>query len=265
MLVSVVMPAYNAEKYIAEAIESVLAQTFEDFEFIIINDGSTDNSLAIMEQYRAKDVRIKVYSHENIGVGSSLNRAMETAKGKWIARIDADDIMLPDRLEKQLHYLEANPAVDVLSCWAYYINRKGKVIGKLIHPTDLNSEEDNKRYLQSNKIVHVLQPAVMMRKEIILRLGGYKSISPSEDIELWNRLIEQGAIIVCMQEILMKYRIHQDSITTKNYIKSLNYDEWIGECMRLRRKGEAEISDIDEIQDSSGLHYHQKLHQILEL
>jgi glycosyltransferase involved in cell wall biosynthesis len=242
MLVSVVMPAYNAEKYIAKAIESVLAQTFRDFEFIIIDDGSTDNSLAIVEKYQVTDARIFIHSHQNEGIGASLNKGMQMAKGEWIARMDADDVMLPNRLEEQVKYLKANPEVDVLSCWAYYINHREQIIGKLIHPTDLNNAQDCKRYLSTNTMVHILHPGVVMRKELILKIGGYKPIASVEDVELWNRAIEHKAIIVCIQQILMKYRIHQDSITTKNYIKSLNYVEWISECMKLRRKGESEIS-----------------------
>jgi glycosyltransferase involved in cell wall biosynthesis len=236
------MSAYNAEKYIGEAIESVLAQTFKDFEFIIIDDGSEDNSLAIAQDYQAKDSRIVIDSHENMGLGNSLNRAMKISKGEWIARMDADDIMLPNRLERQISYLQAHSEVDVASCWNYHINASGKYIGKLVFPNDLHTREDNKRYLGENKPIHLLHPGVIMRKSVVLEAGGYKPIVPGQDIELWNRLLERNAVIVCMPEILMKYRIHNESVTMSDYFKSLNYHDWIVTCMVLRRKGQAEIS-----------------------
>jgi glycosyltransferase involved in cell wall biosynthesis len=242
VLVSVLMSAYNSEAYLAEAIESVLNQTFTDFEFIIIDDGSKDSTLSIIQKYQAKDARIVVDSHENMGLGNSLNRAIKTAKGAWIARMDADDIMLPNRLEEQVKYLQAHPTVDVLSCWAYYINHQGRTIGKLSHPTDLQTKEDNKRYFTENKLVHILHPGVMMRKDAVLNLGGYKPIVPSQDIELWNRLIEHGYYFVCTHQILMKYRIHSKSVTNSNYMKAILFDEWIGECMKLRRQGKPEIT-----------------------
>ena len=240
--ISVLMSACNSEAYLEEAIESVLNQTFHDFEFIIIDDGSKDATLSIAQKYAAKDTRIVIDSHENMGLGNSLNRAMKMAKGEWIARMDADDIMLPTRLEEQVKYLQTHTDIDVLSCWAYYINDKGHNIGKLSHPSDLQTKEDNKRYLTENKLVHILHPGVIMRKESILSVGGYKPIVPSQDIELWNRLIEKGYIIVCVPQILMKYRIHPKSVTNANYLKTIHFDEWIGECMRLRRQGKAEIS-----------------------
>jgi glycosyltransferase involved in cell wall biosynthesis len=246
MKLSVIMPAYNAEKYLAEAIESVLSQTFNDFEFILANDGSSDATLSIMNYYKEKDQRIIIIdSPDNLGVGRIFNKSVALSKGEWIARIDADDIMLPTRLEEQMDYLSSNSWVDVVSCWAYYINHKSNVIGKLIYPTDLTTEEDNKKYMLDNQVVHILQPGVIMRKEAFLSVNGYKHIMPSEDIDLWNRLIEKGYIISCMHKILMKYRIHNNSMTTKNYVKALQYDEWIGVCMKLRRQGKAEITFED--------------------
>lgn len=236
------MSAYNAEKYIAAAIESVLAQTFADFEFLVIDDGSNDNTLAIAKHYQAQDTRIVIDSHENMGLGNSLNRAMKAAKGEWIARMDADDVMLPNRLEEQVKYLQQHPEIGVLSCWAYYINHQGRVIGKLKSPTDLSNSQDSQKYLASNKIIHILHPGTIMRKKAVLEIGGYKAIVPSQDIDLWNRLVEHGVVIVCTNQLLMQYRIHKDSVTTSQYLKALNYDEWIGVCMRLRRQAKPEIS-----------------------
>ncbi len=259
------MSAYNAEKYIGEAIESVLAQTFVAFEFIIVDDGSTDGTLAIAQSYQAKDSRILIDSHENIGLGNSLNRAMKMAKGEWIARMDADDIMLPNRLKEQLSYLQAHPEVSLVSCWNYYINSQGRQIGKLVFPKDLNNEEDCKRYLADNKAIHLLHPGVMMRKEAVLEAGGYKPIVPGQDIELWNRLLERKVVMVCMPQILMKYRIHKGSVTTAHYIKSLNHYDWIVSCMLLRRQGKPEISYESFQQSIQQKPFVQRIHRLRKL
>jgi glycosyltransferase involved in cell wall biosynthesis len=115
--VSVVMPALNAEKYIAEAIDSILSQTFSDFELIIVNDGSTDATAEILESYRPSDARIRVYCQENAGGASAMNLGCEVAQGRYIARMDADDISLPQRLAWQVSYLDEHPRVGVCGTW----------------------------------------------------------------------------------------------------------------------------------------------------
>ena len=171
-----------------------------------------------------------------------MNRAIKIAKGEWIARMDADDLMLPNRIEEQMNYLSEHPEIDVISCWAYYINEKGQPIGELVHPNDLSTQADNERYLTNGQITPLLHPSVIMRKSTILDAGGYKPIAPGQDMELWGRLQERRAYIVCMKKILMKYRIHKDSITSSDYMKSLDYYDWIVACMSLRRSQKPEIS-----------------------
>ncbi len=129
--VSVIMSVYNGDKYLREAIESILNQTFTDFEFIIVNDGSTDNSLEIIESY--DDERIKTINNKkNIGLTKSLNKALKFAKGKYIARQDADDVSLPNRFEKQVEYLDSHPEVALVGTSVYLIDENGKIIGKRI-------------------------------------------------------------------------------------------------------------------------------------
>jgi glycosyltransferase involved in cell wall biosynthesis len=121
---SVIMSVHNGEKYLREAIESILNQTFTDFKFIIINDGSTDNSLAIIRSYDDKRIRI-LNNGTNIGLTKSLNKALKQAKGKYIARQDADDVSLPDRFEAQLKYFVQYPEVALLGTSTYIINQEG--------------------------------------------------------------------------------------------------------------------------------------------
>src|SRR5580700_7500503 len=130
MKITVLMPAYNAARFLPAAIASVLEQTYDDFEFIIVDDGSTDETPLILRSFANQDSRIKIITHPNMGMGRSLNEAMQEAKGNWIARIDADDVMMPQRLERQIVFLQENPHLAVASSLVYYINEKGRTIGK---------------------------------------------------------------------------------------------------------------------------------------
>src|SRR5918996_2481069 len=112
--VSVVMPAYNAAVYLDEAVTSILNQTFREFEFIVINDGSTDDTVSILDKYEKSDSRIRVYHQENQGMIAALNRGCRLARGKYIARMDADDISLPRRFERQLEFMEGHPQIGIL-------------------------------------------------------------------------------------------------------------------------------------------------------
>src|SRR5215831_13102998 len=124
--VSVVLPVYNGEKYLAEALDSILQQTFNDYELIVIDDGSTDRSSAIIESYVKKDRRVIVHRQDNCGLIMSLNQGSSLARGKYIARMDADDVSLPQRLEKQLDYLEQRPDIGLLGTWIQDIGPNGE-------------------------------------------------------------------------------------------------------------------------------------------
>ncbi len=130
MFVSVVMPIYNGQDYLREAIGSVLAQTHHDFELVTINDGSTDDSPAILAEFAAADRRIRVVSQPNGGGARARNRALQEARADWIINLDHDDIMLPNRIERQLAFIAAHPDVKVFSCRAWYISAEGRIFGK---------------------------------------------------------------------------------------------------------------------------------------
>ena len=207
--ISVIMPVYNGERYLRESIESVIGQTFKDFEFIIINDGSKDNSLKIIEEYRLKDNRIKIIEQENSGVIQALNNGIKIAKGEYIARMDADDVSLPERLEKQIFFLEKEKAV-LCGSWAITINEEGKEIDKMNYPK--STWLKNKLYLlRGNPFIH---PTVMFKKEEIVKIGLYKNHRHIEDYELWTRVVSKYKSIN-IPEYLLKYRIHNDQITKK--------------------------------------------------
>jgi len=210
--VSVVMSVYNGEKYLKEAIESILDQTFIDFEFIIINDGSTDSSLNILKEFEQKDKRIKVISRENKGLVISLNEGVKLAQGEYIARMDADDVSDPKRLEKQLKYAQ-NEGLWVCGTWAKKVNDKGEAIGDMNYPP--SSKKIKSYALLHNPFIH---PSVIFKKDIFEKVGGYnQNFKNIEDYELWTRIVfkyKTGN----MSEMLLSYRVHTEQVTKKNNI-----------------------------------------------
>ncbi len=204
--ISVLMPAYNAEKYIKEAIDSILAQTFSDFELIIIDDGSTDRTAEIVNDY--SDSRIRFCPNEkNMGVAATLNRGLGLASGEYIARMDADDISKAERFSKQVGYLDAHADIAVCGT-SIELFCDGTVIGTRFPSTEPEKLKEDLFF--SCGIAH---PSVMMRKAAILELGGYDpAFNGMEDYELWCRVAEKNKIAV-LPEILFRYRIHRGQVT----------------------------------------------------
>ncbi len=126
MYISVVIPVFNGEAYLAEAIDSVLNQTHQDFELILVNDGSTDNSLRIMQEYAVRDGRIRIIDQENQGRCEAFNRGLEVAEYEWVARLDADDVYLQDKIEKQLAFVKMNPQVFLVGTQGFHIDKDGR-------------------------------------------------------------------------------------------------------------------------------------------
>lgn len=204
--VSVIMPAYNAEKYIREAIDSILDQTFRDFEFIIINDCSTDRTEEIILSY--DDPRIIYLKNEkNLGVAETLNRGIEIARGEYIARMDADDISLPERFEKQADCLDSHEEIAVLGSNLELFT--GDTILEIRCPSS-NTEQMKVDLLFFCGLAH---PSVMMRTAVIREFGGYDlAYEGLEDYELWCRVIEKYEITT-LPEVLFRYRVHDTQVT----------------------------------------------------
>jgi glycosyltransferase involved in cell wall biosynthesis len=220
--ISVILPVYNAEKYVALAIQSVLDQSFQDFELIIINDGSTDTSLGSIQKF--SDPRIKLINQENQGLIKTLNTGIALAQSNYIARIDADDIWSDqDKLARQMEYLSQHIECVVLGTGAKIIDENGKEISSLHYPT--SDTEIRSQLLISNCFIH---PSVIFNKEICLKVGGFNPNEKHvEDYGLWLRMGLQGTLANLPQE-LMSYRIHASSVTQqKNLIQSKNCLELI--------------------------------------
>lgn len=198
---SVVMSVYNGEKYLSESIESILNQTYRNFEFIIINDGSTDNTGKIIEEYARKDNRVISVDQENMGLTRSLNRGIKIAIGDYIARQDSDDVSLPHRFESQIDFFRQNPGLVLCGTWFEEINEnQGSVIRK--YPLDDKILRQYVKYV--NYFCH---PSVMFSKKIFKAVGGYdESFSSGQDFELWIRMAKEGKISN-LPMVLVKKRI----------------------------------------------------------
>jgi glycosyltransferase involved in cell wall biosynthesis len=263
IFISVVMTVYNGDEFIREAIESVLKQTHKNFEFIIIDDGSTDNSAGIIQEYMRTDERIKLFQQKNAGLPIALNKGIELASSDIIARMDADDIMLPHRLEKQLAYFLAHPEATVVSCCSYHINSQGKKIGKGGTYSHLQTVEQCKKIIEKGEIIFCLHPGVIYKKGPVLEVGGYdKKILAGEDVDLWNRLADKGYYTIVMPERLILYRIHGNAFTGDAFMKKWDYVNWMFTNIRRRRNKEAEFSFEEFLTNKQNSPLYKKLNDI---
>lgn len=207
--ISVIMSVRNAQKYLTKAIESILSQTYENFEFIIIDDDSTDKSLQILEEYALKDKRIKILTQANKGMIVALNKGLEIASGDYVARMDADDISLPERFEKQTQYLEKHSECVAVGCKILLIDRSDMPI---MHFHYKQSHEEIDGHHMSGQGSAISHPAAMIRKKTLLEIGGYKpEFEAAEDIDLFLRLAEIGKL-ANLPNLLFKYRMHMKSV-----------------------------------------------------
>jgi len=208
-LVSVIMPVYNGERYLAGAVESILDQTLKDLELLAIDDGSKDRSPAILTSYAQRDGRLKVLSRPHEGLVSSLNAGLADAQSKYIARMDADDISVVNRLERQVAYLDERSECVALGCSILEIDPDGDPLGVVRNP--LLHEEIEKELLVGcgGALPH---PGVMFRRSALETVGEYRGML-AEDLDLYLRLGEVGRL-ANLDEVLLHYRLHMLSINT---------------------------------------------------
>lgn len=210
--VSVIMPVYNAIPYLFEAVGSILGQTFSDFEFIIIDDGSTDGSTEALLALAASDSRIVLVSRPNTGYAVALNEALGLARGSFVARMDADDVSLPGRLTLQVAHLRSDAGCVGVGGAMLMIDEAGRPVARFAPPADHAEIDAAHLAAMTSVIVH---PAVMMRADVLASVGGYRSeLEPAEDLDLWLRLAERGRL-ANLGEPLLKYRLHAGSVSTQ--------------------------------------------------
>jgi len=215
-LISVLLPVYNGARYVHESVESILGQSFADFELIVINDGSSDATPAIVSKFRDPRIRL-IHNEHNLGLAPSLNRGIAAVKGDYIARQDADDIALPHRLRTQIEFLRSHPAIAMVGSWALLIDDQGREQGVCDYPpiADIDIKWS---LLFSNPFIH---GSVMMRRDVVDKIGGYTKDPVIfrafvEDYDLWSR-INRVARSANIPEPLEKYRVNPSGASARTH------------------------------------------------
>lgn len=224
--ISVILPVYNAGKFLQPAIDSILKQSFTDFEFLICDDCSSDNSPAVLQKAAELDSRIKLLRNEkNSGITFTLNKLLANTSAPLIARMDADDVAVPERLSLQYDFMLKNPAVAVAGGNLEIIDEEDSPLGKRIYPQSFSAIK--KVMLCQNPLAH---PSVIMRKDVIEKLGGYLEQVGCEDYYMWLRAVENGFELANLPETLLHYRLSANQIKQRDMKKSLR------STIKLQRK-----------------------------
>ena len=209
--VSVVMVVCNVERFLAEAIESVLAQTFRDFEFLILDFGSTDNTKSIVSSYAKRDFRIKLHEIPHCGLSEARNAVSFLSQGRYVAVQDADDVSLPDRLLAEVQFLDSHPKVGVVGTATQWVDSKANPLW--IHRVPTQDSEIKEALLTRCPFI---QASVLLRREAFISVGGYRlPFAPAEDYDLWIRISEHFEC-ANLEQVLVKYRIHPYQLSLRN-------------------------------------------------
>lgn len=213
--VSVILPVRDGQRWLREAVDSVLTQTLTDLELLVIDDGSRDATPNILDEARARDPRVVVLRQERDGLVAALNRGLAQARAPLIARLDADDIALPDRLARQCEDLRARTEVVLLGGWAEIIDEHGTSRGRQMRPDPARLRET---LAKRSPFIH---PTVMFRTEAARRVGGYRAaFEAGEDYDFWLRLADIGEIAI-LPELLIRYREHGGSVTRTRELRQI--------------------------------------------
>ncbi|RKY28807.1 MAG: hypothetical protein DRP79_01960 [Planctomycetota bacterium] len=215
--VTVIMPVYNAAKYLPDALDSLLAQTFRDFEIVAVNDGSTDDSARVLAEYAARDARIRVVHRENGGCGAARNTGIALAKGRYIAQQDADDLSVPTRLERQAAFLDTHPDVCAAYCWTVLADESLKPELTICAPV---------KHAEILKILHyrnALQPNFMIRKSALNEVGGLReAFRYAQDYDMNLRVAEAGKVF-CLPHALYVYRSHPNQTSVTRHSEQVKF------------------------------------------
>ncbi len=225
-LVSVIMSVYQEpDGFIRASIESILRQSMPDFEFIIIQDDPLNEEVvSLLSEYSGQDKRIKyLRNKKNVGLAVSLNSGLQKAQGKYIARMDADDISLPERLQKQLSFLEKNPEISLVGSSVVVIDGGGKALHYLSNPDDSKSLKMS--FLRG--ATPCFHPTWFFRKKLVNILGGYRNLPVGQDYDFLARLIASGFKISNLNDPLVGYRDHPDRIRYKRHVLQIRFGEYI--------------------------------------
>jgi hypothetical protein len=238
--VSVLMAVFNGEEYLSAAIESILRQTFTDFEFLVLDDGSTDSTLRILRRYAEHDRRLRVITRRNEGLVASLNELLGLARGDFVARMDADDVALPERFAMQVRFLRDHSEVVCVGGSVDIIDEKGRLLQTLHYP--IQDEEVQEGNLSGHTAI--CHPAAMMRREALLRVRGYDDdFRFAEDLDLWLRLGEIGKL-ANLEDTVLRYRFHGASVSEQESLRQLDVARAACERACQRRGVQREFSAL---------------------
>ncbi len=213
-MVSVIIPFFNAEQTLDSAVKSILSQTYDNFELLLVNNASTDKSGELAKRWAEKDARIKVLFEEKQGVVYAHNRGWQEAKGQYIARMDADDVALPHRLEKQVSYLEENPEVGLVSGRIKHVD--GQPDGRGIsHFVDWVNEVHSTNDIALKRFVEtpIINPSILCRREVMEEQGSYEDGDFPEDYELWLRYLDKGVNLAKVDDYVLEWKDSDDRLT----------------------------------------------------
>lgn len=238
--ISVVMPVHNGERYLEEAVESVLGQSFRDLELIIVENASTDRSLEIAKNFMLLDERVRVLQSDIPSASAAMNLGFDHARANWIARMDSDDIWLPEKLERQWQFIQNNPDIDVVGTWGWHIGASGKRMGMFrVGPT---SREQFQRLRRENEVIYLLSPSTMFSRRSAEASGGHdEQYIVAQDIEYWTRLADQFSVLT-LTEPLVLYRVHATSLSSSQLARQNAEAERVKHNAILRRSGLPEVT-----------------------
>lgn len=235
--VSWLIPVYNGEAFVREAIESVLAQDYADFEVVVVNDGSTDGTRAILAEYETRHDRIEVIDKPNGGIVSALNEGLRRCSGEFVARMDADDIVMPHRLRLQVEHLDRNPGCVLVGGCAVSADREGKPVGR----TTGGRHERTDLSVFPPRVSVSMHPLITVRKEALQEVGGYRPNYPhAEDYDLFLRLASLGTIENPDEDMLI-YRRHEGAISIRN-METQERSSALAEVDAIARAGHPPVS-----------------------
>lgn len=241
--VTVLMPAYNSASFIAEAIESVLSQTYKDYELLIINDGSSDKTQEIINSYKTKDNRIRSIKQKNIGLVATLNKGIKLAKGAYIARIDSDDIWNSDKLIKQMSVISKDNSIVLIGSSYDIVDESGSYISRVIQPTE--DDDIRRAFYLRNPFGH---SSVVYLKSAVEKAGLYdENMLPAEDFDLWIKIAKLGRI-ENIDKICLKYRLLKSGISQSNSYKQTNVTNKL--CRLYWFANPVTLASISEIRKS---------------
>ena len=227
--VSVILPVRNGVPYIRSSVESILNQNFDEYELIVVDNQSTDSTIEVVRSFG--DPRIRILYESRTGGPAAFNTGMRVASGQYIARMDADDVALPERLEIQSGYLDCRKDIQIVGSQAYKIDAHGRLIGKSIVPQHPRAIRQASRH--AAPFVH---PTLMFRREVWQRLGGYREFSPGADYDMLLRALDLGFRVANLPEFLLKYRILPDSVSHRRRQQTIIHSFAVKKMHRLRQK-----------------------------